>query len=105
MSEKKDTYAADDFNRRSYTVEGPDLEKAAKIELIIKVDGKTLVHMAAREPGLVAFVSRPTDQGFSIEIVQSGGRRYVDFMSPADLREDTVLPWQIAALGLSEESR
>lgn len=89
-----------DFNRRTYTVEGPELEKARRIEIIIKIDGVEHVHLQAREPGIVAFVSRPQDQGFNIDIVQSGGRRYTDFMEPADMRNDVVLDWQILALGL-----
>jgi hypothetical protein len=98
-----ESYKPSDFNRRSYTVEDPALDSARKIEVIVKVDGKTYVHTEAREPGIIAFVSRPKDQGFAIEIVQRGGRRYTDVMAPADMRDDALKPWQVEALGLGEE--
>lgn len=96
MTDKKE-WTADKFSRRRYTVEGPDLDKARKIELIVKIDGKTMVHMQAREPGIVAFVSKPLDQGFEIDIVEAGGKRYSDVMAP-DSPPTKICPWQLDAL-------
>lgn len=98
MGDKASTSAAD-YNRRCYTVEGDVLEKARRIELIVKVDGKMLVQMEAREPGMLAFVSRPVDQGFDIEVVSATGRRYTDHAAP-DGSPTKVSDWQAAALGL-----
>ncbi len=86
------------FSRRRYTVEGKGLDEAKRIEIIVKVDGKVHVHVQAREPGLVAFVSRPKDQGFDIELVEAKAGRYVDRMAPSDL--EGVAEWQFEALGI-----
>lgn len=87
------------FNRRRYVVEGEDLEKARKIELKVIVDGKTLVHVQAREPGMLAFVSKPADQGFEVDIVEATGVRYTDVMLPSATGE-AVSPWQFDAMGI-----
>ncbi len=87
------------FNRRRYVVEGDDLEKARKIELKVIVDGKTLVHVQAREPGMLAFVSKPAEQGFEIDIVEATGVRYVDARLPS-ATDDKVAPWQFDAMGI-----
>jgi hypothetical protein len=65
-------WEADDFRRRHYTVEGPALDEARKVRLLVTVDGKTLVDVTGMEPGIIAFVSKPTDQGFDIDIVEAG---------------------------------
>lgn len=96
-----DSYEPKDFNRRTYDVDDPALEKAKRIEVIVKVDGKTMVHAQAREPGIIAFVSRPQDPGFRIEVVQPGGRRFTDTMMPADMRDDEIKAWHVEALGLN----
>lgn len=87
------------FNRRKYVVEGDTLDKAKKIELIVKVDGKVLVHMQAREPGMLAFISKPTEQGFELDVVEATGKRYTDHASIANPAEE-VEEWQFEALGL-----
>ena len=90
---------AGDYNRRQYVVEGAALDTARRIELTVTVDGKQLVKIQAREPGLLAFVSKPSEQGFAIEVVEATGRRYVDSAVPG--ADPTALePWQIAALGI-----
>lgn len=93
-------WTPEDFHRRAYAVESPELDKARKIELRITVDGKTMVKMQAREPGIMAFVSRPTDNGFNIEIIEVGGVRYADHMTPAGEMSPPLEAWQKAALGL-----
>ena len=89
-----------DFHRRHYIVESPDLDKAKRIELRIIVDGKVMVQTQAREPGIMAFVSKPKDNGFEIEIVEAGGARYTDIRTPAGGQSEPLAPWQKEALGL-----
>ena len=87
------------FNRRRYVVEGDTLDKARRIELLVKVDGKTLIHMQAREPGILAFVSKPADQGFEIDVVEATGARFTDFAA-VDNTTEQVEEWQYEALGM-----
>ena len=89
-----------DFTRRHYAVESPALDEARRIELRIIVDGKTMVQTQAREPGIMAFVSKPNDQGFEIEIVEATGQRYVDIRTPAGETTEPLADWQKEALGL-----
>lgn len=93
------TLARQHLHRRHYTIEDPALDRARRIELLVKVDGKVIVHVQAREPGLVAFVSRPEDQGFDIEIVQVG-QQFVDVELPPGVSPEPVAEWQYTALGL-----
>lgn len=96
---EQNQWTAEQFNRRRYVVEGEDLDKARKIELMVRVDGKTLVHVQAREPGMLAFVSKPTEQGFDIDIVEANGMRFVDTAVPMQ-KGEAVAPWQFEALGI-----
>jgi len=89
----------EDFARRRYTVEGGDLDRARRIEVLVRIDGRTLVHMQAREPGLVAFVSKPADQGFDIEVVEATAGKYADHALPDDTDVE-VAEWQYGALKL-----
>lgn len=91
-------WTPDKFNRRRYVVEGSDLDKARKIQVLVKVDGKVLVDMHLREPGILAIISRPQDQGFDVEIVEPTGKRFTDNAIPAD-SSDEVAAWQLEALG------
>ena len=93
-------WISDNFHRRSYTVEGAALDEARRIEVRIFVDGKPLVQMQAREPGIMAFVSHPEAQGFSIEIVEASGVRFTDMRTPAGEQTLPLAPWQKGALGL-----
>ncbi len=92
-------WTRDKFNRRRYVVEGDSLDKAKRIELIVKVDGKVLVHMQAREPGILAFISKPSEQGFELDVVQANGARYTDTASIGNPPEP-VAEWQYEALGM-----
>ena len=89
-------WQAEDFERRHYTIEGSALDEARKVRLMVTVDGKTLVDVTGMEPGIVAFVSKPTDQGFDIELVSGGAlaKRIV----PAGEQMWPVSDWQKAAL-------
>lgn len=75
------------------------LDKAKKIEVIVMVDGKPLVHVQAREPGMVAMVSKPADQGFEIDMIEPIKGKFVDHMAPEDM--DRVQEWHFTALGMN----
>ena len=87
------------FSRRRYTVEGDDLDKAKRIEVIVKLDGRTLVHMQAREPGILAVISRPKEQGFDIDVIEPRGVQFSD-QAVAPQGQEAVADWQFEALGL-----
>lgn len=94
-------WTAEDFHRRSYRVEGEHLDRAKKIRVVVMVDGKKEVDIEAREPGMLAILSLPTEQGIDIEIVEAGAKRYIDALTPDEAAAATALkPWQRAALGL-----
>jgi hypothetical protein len=89
-----------DFSRRHYQVEGDTLDKARKIEVVVRVDGKTVVQVQAREPGILAFVSRPHDQGFDIEMVEARGVAFTDIRTISGDMAEPVAGWQWDALGI-----
>ncbi len=88
------------YRRRYYSVDGKPFDAAKKIELIVRVDGKELVHLQAREPGLLAFVSKPLDDGIELHVVEVSEKAYRDQAAPAVADSEGLLPWQIEALGL-----
>lgn len=91
---------AESFFRRRYTVEGKALDEARRIEVHVLIDGKPHTKLQAREPGIVAIVSKPDEQGFDIEIVEPGGARFVDLQTTAGAVEGKLLPWHKQALAL-----
>jgi hypothetical protein len=96
-------WKAADFNRRSYTIAGDDLDKAKRIAVTITVDGKQIMNAQLREPGMIALVSKPSEQGFDVEIVEPGGARFTDFQTPeGDNRTPQPEHWQLVALGLEK---
>ena len=95
-----DLKQADSYKRRIYTLEGESLDNARRIELLVKVDGKKLVHVQAREPGILAFVSKPDDQGFEIHVVEVGGSSFQDVAGPGDDTLAEILDWQVSAMDL-----
>lgn len=89
------------YNRRRYTVEDPALDKAKMIRLTVEVDGVKYAYVQAREPGMLAFISRPDAQGFDLEVVEASGKRYTDRMLPDGETTEPLADWQIDALKLS----
>jgi len=85
------------FGRRRYTVEGEELDKARSIRVVVYMDGKALIDVNAREPGVVAMVSKPDDQGFDIEILEPKVA-YTDIRQPP--AEAAPLDWQLEAIGV-----
>lgn len=91
------------FSRRAYAIEGDDLEKAKRIRVKIEIDGHPLVDLQIREPGIIAVISRPAEQGIAIEIVEPGGVRYLDSgSSMGERRTGPPEPWQVEQLGLQK---
>ncbi len=99
MTEGKD-WQSENFNRRKYTIEGTDLDSARRIQVVIQLDGKTIAQLQAREPGILAIVSQPKEQGFDIEIVEPGGVRYTDYSVPVGQERGEISSWQKDALDL-----
>jgi hypothetical protein len=93
-----DQYEPRDFSRRRYTVEGDQLDNARKIELRVFIDGQQLVHVQAREPGILAFVSKPNEPGFDLEIVEQKGARYSDVRTISGEMTEPLAPWMLEAL-------
>lgn len=95
MELEQTKWTIDDFQRRYYRYDqdNGELDRARHIVFLVKVDGKTLIEMQLREPGLVALISRPDDDGFLIEVVEPGGRRFVDVARPGST-DTEVLGWQ-----------
>lgn len=100
MTTEGQRWTVENFNRRKYTIEGTDLDDAKRIQVTIQLDGKTIAQMQAREPGILAIVSRPEEQGFDIEIVEVGGVRYTDYSVPVGQQKSAVANWQREALNL-----
>jgi hypothetical protein len=92
------------FGRRQYTIEGDDLDKASKIRVVVYIDNQKIVDVQAREPGILAVVSKPDEQGMDVEIVEPGGARFVDYKLPSG-EQVTPSPeaWQLDALGLKRD--
>lgn len=91
-------WQAGDFHRRRYTYNSDGLN-GAHVEVIVKVNGKTVVHVQGREPGMIAFVSKPQEEGFDIDMCQPGAR-FTD-VKPIDAKAEKVAPWQLMALDLA----
>lgn len=88
------------FRQRAITVSGPGLANAQSIEVILRVDGKTVAHLQAREPGMVAVVSRAVDEDIAVVVVQPMGVAYTDADMPGDGHPQAPERWVLEALGL-----
>lgn len=91
-----DQYKKEDFARRAYYIDG-DIDK---VELIVKINGKTHSQLTFREPGMLAVVSLPGENGLWIEHVQPGGVRYTDVPTGEAVRDQIPREWQYDALGV-----
>jgi hypothetical protein len=93
------------FGRRSYTVkdDGGQSIETLRAKVTIEISGKTHTVVELRAPGMIAVLARPdSPDQFSIEIVESGGRRYTDFRLPPEA--GAPLAWQEDALtGASQD--
>ncbi len=99
-------WEASDFGRRGYYISDDpsdkgkgELENAKRIAVIVTIDGKKYASLQAREPGMIAIVSRPDEEGIRIEVVSPEGVRFTDVMTPEGIREQETEPWQKEALG------
>jgi hypothetical protein len=95
-------WTPDKFGRRVYTIEGDALDSAKRIRLRIEVDGKQICDMQIREPGIMAIISRPSEQGIDLEIIEPGGARFTDVETPDGRRTLPLEAWQIEQLRLSK---
>lgn len=101
------------FRARRVQVNGPGLDDAKSIEVILKIDGKTVSHMKAREPGFIG-LSRKGHSSVSVRSRADEGSIYVDVVEPLEVKyADAQMPgdgspirperWQLAAIGLEPE--
>lgn len=87
------------FGRRSYTVkdDGGQPVESLRAKVTVEIGGKVHTAVELRAPGMIAVLVRPdTPDQFTIEMVESGGRRYTDFRLPPEAGEP--LSWQTDAL-------
>lgn len=99
MSADNEEWESKDLVRKAYYVEGDDLNDG-QVEVIVRVKGKLFAQLSFGEPGLVAIVSRPNENGIHIESVRPGGVRYTDVKTPNAVTDQQILPWQKEALGV-----
>lgn len=96
-----DEWKAADFGRRAYYIEDDGKAFAnAKIEVLVRINGKTYAQLHFAEPGLVAIVSKPKEEGIWIERIGPGGVRYMDVRTPEAVKDQSLMPWHKDALGL-----
>lgn len=99
MSDDNAEWEAKDLARKAYYVEGDELNDG-QVEILVRIKGKLFAQLTFGEPGLVAIVSRPNENGIHIESVRPGGVRYTDVKTPQATAEQQLLPWQREALGV-----
>jgi hypothetical protein len=90
---------ANRFGRRSYTVkdDGGQPVEGLKAKVTIEIGGRVHTAVELRAPGLIAVVCRPdAPDTFTIEMVESGGRRFTDFRLPPEAGAPTQ--WQVDAI-------
>lgn len=86
-----------DFSRRDYTISGPSLDRAKSIRVQVIVDGQKQIDFALQEPGMVCLVSRPDEQGITVELVEPVAQRVTDQDERPGQRR-APRDWQLAAL-------
>lgn len=96
--EETETWTADHFSRRDYTIEGDVLDKAKRIRVQVLVDGVKQIDFQLREPGILAIVSRPDEQGITVELVEPVAQRATDMDDEEAAKRRMPRPWQIDAL-------
>ena len=88
-----------DFSRRGYYVEDGSFTNK-QIEIVVKVGGKLHSQLVLGEPGLVAVISHPDEDGLRIEVIRPDGVAYTDMQTPQVAAEQKLLDWQAEVLGV-----
>jgi hypothetical protein len=94
----EEKWEPDHFSRRDYTISGDLLDNAKRIRVQVLVDGVKQIDFQLREPGMLCIVSRPDDEGISVELVEPAPQRATDMDDDETGKRRTPRPWQIAAL-------
>lgn len=103
MADKdNERWKTSDLGRRAYYLEPDGSFEGKRVEVLITVEGKTLARLQLREPGMVALVSKPDEEGIWLEVVSPGGIRYTDHQTPETVAEQQLPKWQADALGVRE---
>ena len=84
------------FQQGEHYLEDPDLNEQT-VTVTVKVGGRTLIDMKAREPGILAIVSRPDEDGIRVYTVEAGAVRYVDTQNGV-VASDPPEPWALTLL-------
>lgn len=97
------SWTPEHFVRRSYGAKSPEFDRVdpRSIRLRVLVGKQVVADFQAREPGLLAFVSRPDDSGFAMELVEPGHAGFHDLAAPDGSIVQRPSDWQLVALGLT----
>lgn len=90
---------ASEFHRRHLSI----AKKPSLVEMMVFVDGNQMVAVNSKKASLMAFVSRPEDDGFNVEIVEDGMAPFTDISRPED-EPETPRRWQLDATGKEKAS-
>lgn len=98
-----DEWNEKDFSRRAYDMQSEDFEDA-RIEVIVRVNGRQFMQVQMREPGMIALVSRPDDEGIQLEMIEPRAGLFTDIRLPSGAMSPGVTKWQqLALFGEKEE--
>lgn len=92
-----DDWNPKDFSRRGYDMQSEDFDKA-RIEVIVRVNGRQFLQVQMREPGMIALVSRPDDEGIQLEMVEARQNVHTDMRLPSGSMTPPLAKWQTDAL-------
>lgn len=92
-----------DMKQRLYVVEGEALDTAESCSVQVIVNGKKFINMTLREPGVLAIISRPDEQGIRVVSVEPAGVKFDDRIMPASEQGDVIDEWaQLALFGVAK---
>lgn len=109
-----DQWKPEHFRARRVRIDGPGMEDAKHIEVTLKIDGKVVSVMKAREPGFIALQraghssvsvrSRVDEGAIYIDVVEPLEVKYADAQMPGDGTPNPPERWQLAAIGLDPDA-
>lgn len=89
----------EEFHRRTLSKFGQLPEVA---EMLTFIDGKQFSRQTSKKATSMFFVSRPDEEGFTLEITEKGKAPYTEFTDPSSPSGDPH-QWQLSAGGSHEE--
>lgn len=85
-------------DKKTGKVEEGQLAKAKLMQCVFYIDGKKYAQLEVREPGMIAILSRPDEEGIRLEVIQPGGVRFTDYMTPEETAAQKLLRWHTDAI-------